>query len=78
MIHLYIRRCLRSISEVMRSEDIDSGKLNKRYNTFTIAKQKYILHRRKEDFIKSDLGRELIASQFPRNMDKWQGWDLDT
>lgn len=42
-----------------------------------VAKQKYILRRRKEDFIHSELGKELIASQFhPRNIDKWDGWCL--
>ena len=43
-----------------------------------IEKQKFILRRRKEDFIKSDFGRELIAYQFhPRNMDKWKGWGIE-
>ena len=45
----------------------------------TTAKNKYILHRRREDFVKSEFYKELIASQFhPRNIDKWEGWDIET
>lgn len=42
------------------------------------AKHTYILQRRKEDFINSELCKDLITAQYhPRNMNKWKGWKND-